>query len=376
MKQLWKWAGILGGSIILLLIIAIASITLFLDPNQFKPVIISKFKQLTGLEISIPGQLSWSFFPHLGVEISEAKITRGPQLSSTVNHLVLKIRLAPLFHHQLELSKVSVDHWQFNQVHLSKVYAKVQLNNDTLTILPVQANFYQGTVRGEATVSLKKPAPILHISSTLKNVDMASLTNDLLGKNAKLKISGTGNTTIDTNTTGKTTDELLAQLNGTGHFSLDKGLIHGIDIAFFVDTANALINHQSLPTQLPNNSTEFGQLTGTFTIKKGIVYNADLLLESPFYTTRGNGSVNLLNKTMDYHLEVTVKVGSTNNKILALAGKTVPIHVSGNWSNPTVTLDTLALMQEIGKEQLQKIGDKIDKALPPKASQFLKNMFH
>jgi AsmA protein len=286
------------------------------------------------------------------------------------------VKIQPLFHQQLEFSKVSIAALQVNQVQATAVGAKVKFQDQLLQIQPLTANFYQGILQSKVQISLKKASPVVQVVADLKNVDLASLMKSLSGEPGQLSFEGRATMTADVNTQGNKTEELLKHLNGSGSFSLDKGVMKGIDLAFYVETAAALINKQSLPTRLPHDQSEVGRLTGTAVIKNGVLYNTDLLLESPLFTTTGKGSINLVKKTLDYHLEVTPQAGQSNNALWALAGKKVPIHVSGYWNNPTVSLDTLALMQAIGKEQLQKVQEQIQKALPDKASKFIQNLFH
>lgn len=376
MKRLWKWTGALLGFIVVAFLVAVAAVVMFLDPNQFKPLIISQFKHFTGFEMNIPGNLSWSFFPHLGMKADEVEVKDVPDFTSKMQHLVLRVKLGPLFRQQLEFSKVSIGELQVNQLQATQVDAKMKFKDQVLEIKPVTANFYQGTLSSTTSVALNGPTPVLHVAGDLNNVDMASLIAGMSGKVPALSFEGRANVKMDVNTQGKQTNELLKQLNGTGSLSIDNGVLKGVDIAYYVDTAVALINKQPLPARQPSNATDFGHLTGTGVIKEGILYNQDLFLESPLFTTKGNGTVDLVNKTLDYHLNVTVKLAPSNNTVLALAGKTVPIRVTGSLNDPSVTLDTLALMQEIGKEQLQEVQEKIQKALPDKANKFLQQLFH
>ena len=43
----------------------VASIQIFIDPNDFKPFIIEKMKESTGRDLQINGDIDWQFFPLL-----------------------------------------------------------------------------------------------------------------------------------------------------------------------------------------------------------------------------------------------------------------------------------------------------------------------
>lgn len=375
MRKLWKWLAILVSGLVLVLIAAIVAITLLVDLNQFKPLIISQFKQLTGMEMKIPGHLSWSFFPHLGMEVNQVEISNPPDFNTTIQNLILRAELRPLLHRQLEFSKITMSQLQLNHLQVTNVAAKLQLSEGILQVKPVTADFYQGHLRGDARVIFNQSSPLITISAALDNVDLASLIQAASGKNIQIYFEGKANLNADLAMKGRNAEQLLRQLNGNSRFSIDRGMIKGIDVGFYLETANALINKQPLPKRLPGNQTEFGQLTGTATIKNGIIYNNDLQLESPFYTATGKGFVNLVNRTLDYYLAVTVKAGA-QQELAALTNKSIPIHISGNLDNPSIRLDTFALMQALGKEQLQRVEEKIQQVLPDKANQLIQNLLH
>src|SRR3546814_7431219 len=79
-------------------------------------------------------------------------------------------------------------------------------------------------------------------------------------------------------------------------------------------------------------TTDFAELSGTFTIDKGIVTNKDLSLVAPLVRMTGEGQIPLPPRTVDYVVKPKL-VGSIEGQGGAseLAGVTVPIKVSGPW---------------------------------------------
>lgn len=376
MKRLLKWASALIGLVVVSVVAIVVIMTTLVNPEQFKPQIISQFKQFTGFEMTIPGKLSWSFYPHIGMQADEVVISDHGVFNSKITNLTLRMKFGPLLHHQLELSKVSIGEIQFNQLHAANIGARVKLNNQTLEIQPVRGEFYEGNLNSQASISLKQTPPVMHIATSLKNISMAALLTGLSGKPPTLQFDGRGNVIVDVTTSGKKADELLQKLNGTSRFNLDKGVIKGIDIDYLVQTAVALINNQPAPDHAATKQTEFGQLTGTAVITNGVAESNDTVIDTPLYTAKGSGSIDLVNKTLDYTLLVTVKAGKVTDKLQGVVGKTIPIRLTGDLNNPKVNLDTLALMKAIGKEQLEKVGERIQKALPENANNFLKKLFN
>ena len=83
MKTLLK---ILGGLVALLLIVVVAGgvlLGIFFDPNEYKPEIKKLALEEGGIQLEIDGDLGWSVFPWLGIEINQIKVSYPgkPQLA-------------------------------------------------------------------------------------------------------------------------------------------------------------------------------------------------------------------------------------------------------------------------------------------------------
>lgn len=46
-------------------------LTVFFDPNDFKPEIVNAVKKQTGRELVIGDDLSWTFFPTVGINLGD-----------------------------------------------------------------------------------------------------------------------------------------------------------------------------------------------------------------------------------------------------------------------------------------------------------------
>src|SRR3546814_12145288 len=97
-------------------------------------------------------------------------------------------------------------------------------------------------------------------------------------------------------------------------------------------------------------TTDFAELSGTFTIDKGIVTNKDLSLVAPLVRMTGEGQIPLPPRTVDYVVKPKL-VGSIEGQGGAseLAGVTVPIKVSGPWSDIANKPAHAGMLKEIGR---------------------------
>ncbi|MDO8955110.1 MAG: AsmA family protein [Gammaproteobacteria bacterium] len=118
MYKCLKWiAGIILGLIVLAIIAAII-IVKTINPNNYKPQIIAAVNKATGRSLSLPGNLSWSFFPSLGVHIGEASLSNAPGYAQPVFAQVqsaeVSVAVLPLLSGQLEANTLRLVGLQLN----------------------------------------------------------------------------------------------------------------------------------------------------------------------------------------------------------------------------------------------------------------------
>ncbi|NOH70251.1 AsmA family protein [Vibrio pectenicida] len=102
---------------IIVLLGAIVALILFVNPNQFKPLIVEQTQKQTGLELVIEGDISWKFFPSLGFELGKTEL-RNPQGFSKpnlfkVDTVGIDVSVSPLFNQQLEIGNITLDGAEF-----------------------------------------------------------------------------------------------------------------------------------------------------------------------------------------------------------------------------------------------------------------------
>lgn len=105
-------------SLIILLIIAVIGFATVFDPNDYKKELITLVKDKTGRELSIPGDISLSFFPWIGIDLGAIKISNakgfGKQPFAQMSHLQVRVKLLPLFKQQLEADTIVIDGLELN----------------------------------------------------------------------------------------------------------------------------------------------------------------------------------------------------------------------------------------------------------------------
>jgi uncharacterized protein involved in outer membrane biogenesis len=84
-------------AVVILLIIGAFALVKFVDPNDFKPQIISAVDSATGRQLSLPGKLSWTFYPEVGIHIGAASLSNPAGFSQNTFAQIDSANLAVSF---------------------------------------------------------------------------------------------------------------------------------------------------------------------------------------------------------------------------------------------------------------------------------------
>ncbi|MGH8258953.1 MAG: AsmA family protein, partial [Steroidobacteraceae bacterium] len=105
--------GIIFACFIAAIIIAVITIRLIVNPNDYKGRIEQAVKTSTGRELSLPGDIKLSVFPWIAVQLGPASLGNPPGFGSqpfaSVRRASLRVRLLPLLRKQLQVGRVEVD---------------------------------------------------------------------------------------------------------------------------------------------------------------------------------------------------------------------------------------------------------------------------
>lgn len=118
MKGLLKiLLGIIGGLIILIVAAAIV-IPMYVDPNDYKDEITTLVEKQTGRQLQIPGDLSITVFPWLGVETGRLVLSNaegfGDEPMVQAEGVEVRVKLLPLLRKEIEMGTVVIEQLQAN----------------------------------------------------------------------------------------------------------------------------------------------------------------------------------------------------------------------------------------------------------------------
>ncbi len=82
MKLLLRIIGYTVGLVVLLVIAGLTALFIFVDPNDYKDEISTQVKTHTGRDLTLSGDIGWSFFPRLGFEVNAAELSNDPDFAA------------------------------------------------------------------------------------------------------------------------------------------------------------------------------------------------------------------------------------------------------------------------------------------------------
>ncbi len=158
------------------------------------------------------------------------------------------------------------------------------------------------------------------------------------------RLSGTMQFATRGQARGRNQLELVSSLNGDGSLTFLDGAIAGINLAAALRKARTLGFDAAAGER---QKTDFAELGGTFTITNGVIDNRDFKMLAPLVRVLGAGLVPMPPRTIDYRVEakLVASLAGQGGKD-ALAGLSIPIHVTGTWDNPSYNVDYASMLRQ------------------------------
>lgn len=250
-------------------------------------------------------------------------------------------------------------------VKSSNVRLDVKARDGLVNIAPLSANLYQGSMKGSVSVNAQA-TPSISINQNLNGVNVAALTKDAADFDT---LEGRGNIAMNLAMQGATVGAMKKTLNGTMSFNLADGAIKGINLARKLRDAQSMLGKggASAQTQSANKEekTDFSELRASFKVNNGVARNDDLSLKSPLLRVSGGGDIGIGNDNMNYVARATLaKTLEGQGGRDDVGGITVPVRISGPFTDLKYTLDFGAMVGDAAKQKIESgIKDKLQEKL-------------
>lgn len=239
-------------------------------------------------------------------------------------------------------------------VRSSQLRLDVKAHNGVVNVSPLSANLYQGSMQGSLNVNAQA-TPNIAVNQNLSGINVAALTKDAANFDT---LEGRGNVALNLTMQGNTVSAMKKALNGNMSLNLTDGAIKGINIAKKLRDAQGMFGKGggSAQTQAANQSekTDFSELKATFKVSNGVAHNDDLSMKSPLLRLTGAGDINIGGDSMNYVAKATLaKTLEGQGGRDSVGGITVPVRVSGAFSDLKYTLDFGSMVGEAVKQKVQ-----------------------
>lgn len=217
---------------------------------------------------------------------------------------------------------------------------------------------YDGDATGTLNIDTTKYVPQFDGRFRFEGVQARPLLTDA----AQFElIAGRTKFTLSLSGEGGNADAIKSSLKGNGAFVVTDGAIEGIDITAFI---RALGEGRLDLQQAPSAKTDFGDLSGSFTIDGGVAHTKNLNMQSPLLKVSAAGDVNLRTGTMQILATPEITAGPEGGKgANDLAGLSVPVHIDGPLDSPRIRPQVGAVFAnpDNASRAVSKIGAALQK---------------
>lgn len=117
MKKLARIVGLVVLALVVLGVGVLFFLTRMFDPNDYKEQIQQAAREQANIELTLGGDIGWSLFPWLGIELKDvgiAPVEHPEQLLAEVGNMGLGVEVMPLLRRQLRMSDVILDSINLN----------------------------------------------------------------------------------------------------------------------------------------------------------------------------------------------------------------------------------------------------------------------
>lgn len=343
-------------SIFVLIAIAIGILMTAVNPNRFKPAIITAVDQATGRQLDLNGNISWTIYPNLGIKIEDVALSNPKEFSNS-KFLQLKsanvaVELIPLLSHKIMFKALDIDGLN---VALLK---KGSTNNWTFTQSSPQTQTAGTPEKQDIQLSLS--AFSLTNSSVVYTDLNKKTTNGLKNINFKLSSGFDGGIKLDTKAGTLALNKIKLNYNdqfiGDINFNvtnLDSPKYNG-DINFTTIKANSLmkdfgitvaktmpiLDSLMLKAKIDGNTDNVKLADITFSANKIINGNANLNVDD-FKNPNITGNIDLKN------IDVNKVMPQINMSPIEIANKNLLTNISFktnfNGTTKNINLNNLIL---------------------------------
>jgi len=264
--------------------------------------------------------------------------------------------------------KLAIGKAKMANIRLQGVDLQARAKDGLVTVNPLKAILYEGTVSGSLSIDTRGKEPQLSLDEKLAGVQAGPLLRDIKGR---AMLTGLTNLDMKLSASGADTKAITRTLDGNVAFQLTDGSIEKLDIVGKIckvlsaygagslrkeDIAAGVLQMVTKKAkggeQPSDDRTEFSEMHGSMVFANGVGTNKDLTMKSPLLRLEGAGKLDLPGERLDY-LATAVLVksceGQGGKSFSELANYPIPVNISGPLDSldvkPNLTSGIIQILQ-------------------------------
>ncbi|MFM2667795.1 AsmA family protein [Vibrio mediterranei] len=254
---------------------------------------------------------------------------------------------------------VTIDKFKAANAHMQKVKADFYVNRGVAELTSFSSQLYSGSITAKAKLDARKSPASYSAVKRIKGVKVQPLLKDVANNDM---LEGTGN--IDVNVTGRslTPTGIKKNLAGTVKINFADGAVNGINVAQIIRENYARFKGQSVEAEKGPKKTDFSAMKATLKLAKGVVSTKDMSAESPLLRIQGEGSANYINETVDFLVRTSIVgtlEGQGGQSITELRDVTIPIKVTGAWTDPKFALVFDDVLKQKAQKEVERATERL-----------------
>jgi AsmA protein len=171
--------------------------------------------------------------------------------------------------------------------------------------------------------------------------------------------------------TGRTSAALVNSLSGPLDVEVRNGALVGIDLAYELERAEAVLSRQVPAARTGPEQTPFTVLNAHSSLGGGILTTDPLRIETPVLKVAGRGTFRLADQAVDY--QITTVLLQAPASAPALRGLEVPVAVTGTVRDYKVRPDLGGIAKARLKQELDKHKDQLRDTVTDKLKDLFKH---
>lgn len=258
---------------------------------------------------------------------------------------------------------VTIDKFKANNIAMQKMKVQFAIDRGVAELTSFSSNLYQGSLTAKGRLDAKSSPAHYQFETNINKVKINPLLKVLVDNDM---LEGTGSVSANLKGKGLTPSAIKNNLIGTVDFTFVDGAVKGINVAHIIRSNYAKYKGVKEESIVGPQQTDFSAITASLVLNQGVVSTQDLKAQSPLLRISGKGSANYVKETVDFLIQTSIVgtlEGQGGKDLAELKDITIPINISGSWSEPKYKLVFSDVLKQKVNKELDRAKEKVEKEL-------------